>query len=90
MITKETKGKLIKAFAITPNDVGSCQVQVAILSERIRQISEHLQKARKDYHSQRGLLQMIGKRRSFLNYLKKNDQPAHAKVLNNLKEHGYL
>lgn len=90
MINKETKEKLIKTFGISPNDVGSCQVQIALLSERIRQISEHLKKFSKDYHSQRGLLLLVGKRRSFLNYLKTNDTAGHQKVVQSLKEHGLM
>ena len=90
MINKETKEKLIKAFGISPNDVGSCSVQIAIISERIRQIAEHLKTFSKDYHSQRGLLLLVGKRRSFLNYLKKNDTKGHQKVVQSLKEHGLM
>ena len=90
MINKEIKEKLIKVFGISPNDVGSSQVQIALLSERIRQVSEHLKKFSKDFHSQRGLLLMVGKRRSFLNYLKKNDTIGHQKVVQSLKEHGLM
>ena len=90
MINKETKEKLIKAFGISPKDVGSCQIQVALISERIRQISEHLKTFKKDHHSQRGLIVLVGKRRSFLNYLKKNDAPGHQSLVQSLKEHGYM
>lgn len=90
MINKEAKEKLIKAFGKSPKDVGSCEVQVALFSERIRQISEHLKKAAKDYHSQRGLMLLIGKRRTFLNYLKKNNQSSYEKVVATLKEFRYM
>jgi small subunit ribosomal protein S15 len=89
MIAKDKKEQIIKAFGKSPKDVGSCEVQIALLSERIRQISEHLKVARKDYHSQRGLLLLVGKRRTFLNYLKKNNKTSYEKVLQSLKEHGY-
>lgn len=90
MIRKETKEKLIKAFGKSANDVGSSEVQIALLSERIRQISEHLKKSPKDFHSQRGLLMLVGKRRVFFRYLEKNDLKGLGKVQQNLKEHGYL
>lgn len=90
MINKDSKSKIIKAFAKSSNDVGSCEVQVALLSERIRQISEHLKKSPKDFHSQRGLMLLIGKRRSFLNYLKKNQAKSYENVLSSLKAHGYM
>lgn len=90
MINKEVKSKLIKAFGKSANDVGSCEVQVALLSERIRQIAEHLKAARKDYHSQKGLLSLVGKRRTFLKYLKKNSPESYETVVTSLKEHGYM
>ena len=90
MIQKETKLKLIKAFGKSPEDVGSCEVQCALISERIRQISEHLKVAPKDYSSQRGLMKLVGQRRSFLAYLKKNDEPSHNNVVQSLKAHGLM
>lgn len=90
MITKEAKEKLVIAFGRTPKDVGSSEVQIAVLSERIKQISLHLKTAKKDYHSQRGLLGMVSKRRTFLNYLKKNKAQSYENVLKALKEHGYM
>ncbi len=90
MILAETKEKLIKVFGKSSKDVGSCEVQVAFLSERIKQISGHLKDAPKDFHSQRGLLKLISRRRSFLNYLKKNQTKSYEKVLSSLKEHGYM
>jgi small subunit ribosomal protein S15 len=61
-----------------------------LLSERIRQISEHLKIARKDFHSQRGLLSLVGRRRSFLSYLAKNNPQSYENVITSLKEHGYM
>lgn len=90
MINKEMKTKLIKAFAKSPTDVGSSEVQIAILSERIRQISAHLKAAPKDSHSQRGLLSLVGRRRSFLSYLKENQAKNYENVLQTLKAHGYM
>jgi small subunit ribosomal protein S15 len=89
MVAKEVKEKLIKVFGKSSSDVGSCEVQIALLSERIRQVSEHLKIAKKDFHSQLGLLRMVGKRRAFLNYLKENQTQSYEKVLKSLKEHGY-
>ena len=86
MIPKEIKQTLIKSFGKSPNDVGSCEVQIALHSQRIRQISAHLKKAPKDYSGQRGLMILIGKRRSFLNYLKKNDEASYNNVVQTLKQ----
>jgi small subunit ribosomal protein S15 len=90
MITKETRERLLKSFAKSPSDVGSIEVQIAQLSERIRQISEHLKKSPKDFHSQRGLLQLVGKRRRIAAYLEKNDKESFEKVQKALKEHRYI
>lgn len=71
---KRTQKKtLIKSYAIHPKDTGSPQVQVAILTERINQLSKHLEEHPKDNHSRRGLLMMVGKRRKHLNYLRLNE-----------------
>ena len=90
MIAPEVKEKLIKAFGKSSKDVGSCEVQVAFLSERIKQVSAHLKASPKDKHSQYGLLRMIGKRRSFLRYLEKNNKKTHPTFINLLKEHGCM
>lgn len=68
------KKKVIQTFAVHPKDTGSPQVQIAILTERIKQLSAHLEEHPKDNHSRRGLLMMVGKRRKLLNYLKLNDK----------------
>ena len=73
MITAEKKQEIIKEFARTEGDTGSPEVQVAILTERITELTEHLKKNHKDHHSRRGLLKMVGKRRGLLNYLKSKD-----------------
>jgi len=70
-ITAVRKQELIVEFAVTGGDTGSPEVQVAILSERIRNLTEHLKIHAKDFHSRRGLLMMVGKRRRLLDYLRK-------------------
>jgi len=72
-ITAERKTELIREFRTTEDDTGSPEVQVAILTERIRNLTEHLQTHRKDRHSRRGLLIMVGQRRSLLDYLRRKD-----------------
>lgn len=72
-ISPEKKQQLIKEFARAKEDTGSAEVQVAILTERINNLSEHMQVNQKDFHSRRGLLKMVGQRRRLLDYLKKTD-----------------
>ena len=67
---KQVKGEIIAKFKQSENDTGSVQVQVALLTERINHLTEHLKNNPKDNHSRRGLLQMVGKRKGFLQYLK--------------------
>ena len=69
-ITAERKQELIVEYAVKENDTGSPEVQVAILSERIRNLTEHLKIHKKDFHSRRGLLMMVGQRRRLLDYVK--------------------
>ena len=73
MMTTERKAEIIKEYGRTPNDTGSPEVQVALLTERINVLTEHLKENKKDHHSRRGLLKMVGKGRGLLDYLKKND-----------------
>ena len=73
MITKEKKEAIIKEYAVKEGDTGSPEVQVAILTTRINELNEHLKIHKKDHHSRRGLLKMVGKRRNLLNYLKARD-----------------
>jgi small subunit ribosomal protein S15 len=72
-ITPERKQTLITEYATKTNDTGSPEVQVAILSERIRNLTDHLGSHKKDFHSRRGLLVMVGQRRRLLDYLKRSD-----------------
>ncbi|MFQ5774107.1 MAG: 30S ribosomal protein S15 [Kiloniellaceae bacterium] len=72
-ITPERKGELVREFALHEGDTGSPEVQVAILSERIKNLTEHLQAHKKDFHSRRGLLVMVGQRRRLLDYVKAKD-----------------
>ena len=73
MISKEKKAELIKTYGRTPGDTGSPEVQIAILTTRIVELTEHLKVNKKDHHSRRGLLKMVGQRRNLLEYLKKKD-----------------
>ena len=73
MISKEKKAAIIKEYERTPGDTGSPEVQIAILTKRINDLTEHLRTHKKDHHSRRGLLKMVGQRRSMLNYLMKVD-----------------
>ena len=73
MISKEKKTAIIAEYGVKPGDTGSPEVQVAILTARIQELTEHLQSNPKDHHSRRGLLKMVGQRRNLLAYLKKVD-----------------
>lgn len=83
-ITPDRKQELIKEYSRGTADTGSPEVQVAILSERIRNLTEHLQSHKKDFHSRRGLLVMVGQRRRLLDYLKKKDQGRYATLIERL------
>jgi small subunit ribosomal protein S15 len=80
MLTSEKKQKIIKEFGRGDKDSGSCEVQVAFLTERIKEISNHLQSFPKDKHSRLGLIKLVGKRSTFFKYIRKND-PAKYKVI---------
>ena len=73
MITKEKKQAIINEYARTAGDTGSPEVQIAVLTARIQELTEHMKKNPKDFHSNRGLLKMVGQRRGLLDYLKKKD-----------------
>ena len=73
MIAKEKKQAIIAEYGRTPNDTGSPEVQIAVLTARIQELTEHLKENPKDHHSRRGMLKMIGQRRGLLSYLKKID-----------------
>ncbi len=81
---KETKAGIIEKFALSTADTGSPEVQIALLTERINHLIEHLKAHKKDHHSRRGLLKMVGKRRGLLNYLKKKDIERYREVLKGL------
>jgi len=81
---KEQKTGLINTYRRHPSDTGSPEVQIAILSGRIRHLTEHLQTHKHDEHSRRGLLQMVGQRRRHLNYLKTSDLDRYRKVIEQL------
>jgi len=88
MLNKENKNKIIKQFAKSETDTGSCEVQIALLSERIREISGHLKQFPKDNHSRLGLVKLVGKRKSFLGYLKKKDLSGYNNFVKQLKDSG--
>ena len=84
-ITAERKAEVIKEYAQGTNDTGSPEVQVAILTERISNLTEHLKEHKKDFHSERGLLIMVGQRRRLLDYLKRKDQSRYEALIKSLK-----
>ncbi|MAR78743.1 MAG: 30S ribosomal protein S15 [Rhodospirillaceae bacterium] len=83
-ITSDKKTEIINEFAIKSGDTGSPEVQVAILTERISNLTEHFKEHKKDVHSRRGLLMLVNKRRRMLNYLRKNDFERYEKVIQRL------
>jgi ribosomal protein S15 len=84
MIAKEKKQAIIAEYGRTPNDTGSPEVQVAILTARIQELTEHLKANPKDHHSRRGLLKMVGQRRGLLDYLKKIDIERYRSLIERL------
>ncbi|WP_026660639.1 MULTISPECIES: 30S ribosomal protein S15 [unclassified Butyrivibrio] len=84
MISKEKKTEVINQYARKAGDTGSPEVQVAILTTRIKELNEHLNTHPKDHHSRRGLLKMVGRRRALLAYLKKNDLEKYRKLIADL------
>jgi small subunit ribosomal protein S15 len=85
MLTPKEKNNIIKKFQTHKDDTGSPEVQVAILTKEIEQVSEHLKMHRKDNHSRRGLLKMVGNRRRLLRYLKSEDEKRYVKLAEKLK-----
>ena len=83
-ISKEKKQDIIKKFKINDKDTGSADVQVAILTEKIKSLTEHLKEHHKDFISRRGLLTMVGKRRNLLSYIKKNNDDHYKKLIKTL------
>ncbi len=84
MLTKRVKTATIKAVAIHPTDTGSADVQVAVLSRKIDELTSHLKKNPKDFHSRRGLLQMVADRRAHLRYLEKNNKRRYSVLIKKL------
>jgi small subunit ribosomal protein S15 len=82
--TKETKGEVIQKYQTKEGDTGSPEVQIAILTERINNLNGHLQINKKDHHSRRGLLKMVGQRRGLLNYLKARDIERYRTIIEKL------
>jgi small subunit ribosomal protein S15 len=72
-LTQERKQELVEKFGDSPTDTGKAEVQIAMLTERINELTEHLRAHSKDHHSRRGLLMLVGRRRRFLNYLQRTD-----------------
>lgn len=83
-ITPERKQELIKEYAVKPGDTGSAEVQVAILTERISNLTGHMKEHAKDFHSRRGLLMLVGQRRRLLDYVKKNDVKRYQSLIERL------
>ncbi len=82
---RDNKKKVIQSFGVHPKDTGSAQVQIAILTERINDLSKHLETHKKDDHSRKGLLKMVGQRRRHLNYLKYHRKDEYTDILAKLK-----
>lgn len=83
-MTKERKQEIIETHKRDANDTGSSEVQIALLTERINELTEHLKVHKKDNHSRRGLLKMVGKRRNLLNYLAKKDLERYRAIVEKL------
>lgn len=85
MLKPETKTKVIAGLAVRKGDTGSPEVQIGIFTEQIKELTKHLQTHKKDEHSRRGLLKMVGKRRSLLDYLNKRDPTRYQDILKKLE-----
>ena len=83
-LTQERKAELITQFGENPQDTGNTRVQVALLTERINELTEHLREHKKDHHSRRGLLMLVGRRRRLLNYLQKKDLEGYRSLIREL------
>jgi len=88
VLTKEDKKAIIDKFKIKDDDTGSPEVQIAIMTERINYLTEHLKVHKKDYHSRLGLMKLVGKRKKLLNYLKREDPSRYKKLIEKLKIRG--
>jgi small subunit ribosomal protein S15 len=83
-LTTERKTEIITRFGDTPEDTGNTKVQIALLTARINDLTEHLRTHRKDHHSRRGLLMLVGKRRRLLNYMQRHDLDAYRELIREL------
>ena len=83
-LTKEKKADIVKKFAKNEKDTGNTEVQIAILTEEIKALTEHLKEHKHDFHSRRGMLKKVGQQRSLLNYLKKKDVTRYREVVKKL------
>lgn len=87
-LAREAKQELIQKFAKTPADTGSAEVQVALLTARIQQLTEHFNVHRKDFHSRRGLHKLVGRRRRLLQYVRRTDPHRYARLIQELNIRG--
>ena len=83
--TTVDKAAIIKEFGVNENDTGSCEVQIALLTARVKHLTEHLRDNRKDYHSRRGLIAMTARRRKLLDYLKRQDFNRYTAIIGKLE-----
>jgi small subunit ribosomal protein S15 len=83
-LTKETKTEIVRQHGASESDTGSTNVQIALLTQRINDLTEHLRAHPKDHYSRRGLLKLVGRRRRFLNYLQKNDLEGYRALIKEL------
>ncbi|MDC7225893.1 MAG: 30S ribosomal protein S15 [Spirochaetales bacterium] len=84
MLTKEAKQEIITEFGLNDKDTGSTEVQIALLTARIHDLNEHFKAHKKDHSSRRGLLKLVGQRKSLLKYLKRNDLESYREILKKL------
>lgn len=84
MLSKETKTKLVKEYKINQDDTGSPEVQVALITERINDLTKHLSENKKDYHTRTGLMKLVGRRKRLLEYLKSQDVSRYEKLIKRL------
>lgn len=84
MLTREEKDKIIEEYKMHEGDTGSPEVQAALLTHRINSVNDHLKSHKKDHHSRRGLLKMVGQRRGLLNYLEKNNIERYRDIIQKL------
>ena len=83
-LSKERKAEIVKKYGKTAADTGSAEVQIAVLTEEINALTEHLKEHKHDFHSRRGMLKKVGQRRSLLNYLVKNDVTRYREIVKSL------